>query len=148
MDHRRELLTQTYCFYPAGKTQRDYAALIDFCNDAVRLEKVTTKTREEIPESKRHYRYYPAVKITRLGVSNRAKGKNVGSFLLETVKHFFLRDNRTGCRFVTVDAYNNARVLNFYVAHNYFELMKVSEAQMKDRIQIPLIFDLKNMTEA
>lgn len=146
--HREELLTQTYCFYREGTSQLESVAFVDFCNDAVRLEKTTPQTRDEIPEGKRHYKYFPAVKITRLGVSVEAKGKNVGSFLLETVKHFFLRDNRTGCRFVTVDAYNNERVLNFYVAHNYFELMKVSEAQMKDRIQIPLIFDLKNMTEA
>lgn len=57
-------------------------------------------------------RDYPAIKIGRLAVSKEHKRKLIGKNLLEILKLIFISENRTGCRFVTVDAY--AQSLEFY----------------------------------
>ena len=69
-----------------------------------------TNAAEKINHRKRGYRSFPALKITRLGVDISMHGKHIGSRLLDSVKLFFLTDNRTGCRFLTVDAYREAKV--------------------------------------
>lgn len=82
---------------------------------------------------------FPAVKITRLGVHIDFQKNNIGSFLLNMVKQLFLLDNRTGCRLITVDAYNNPKVLNFY-QKNYFSSFSDKDARQQTRA---MFFDLK-----
>lgn len=53
-------------------------------------------------------RSYPAVKLCRLGVANQLRGTGMGSILLSLVEFLCTHDNRFGCRFVTVDAYQSA----------------------------------------
>lgn len=56
---------------------------------------------------------YPAILIGRLGVSSeyRGKGLNIGSQILDFIKGWFRSfDNKTGCRFIVVDAYNNEKL--------------------------------------
>ncbi len=60
-----------------------------------------------IPNRKRR-RDYPAVKIGRLAVSEEYKGMNIGRMILLQIKIMFARMNRSGCRFLTVDAYQDA----------------------------------------
>jgi len=143
--HQYELLTQTYRFYPVGASEefRDFA-LVDFCNDAVRVNKIGETLQEQIPEGKRHYSFLPAVKIIRLGIEKDSQGSGIGSLLLTAVKYFFLEDNRTGCRFITVDAYNHPDVTRFYVK-NQFEFLEMRESQRKGRLQLPMVFDLRNL---
>jgi len=141
--HQRELLTQTYRFFNSERVNPVYA-LVDFCNDAVRRNKMTDEAQIRIPAGKRHYSFYPAVKITRLGVSVEAKGQGIGSLLLTAIKYFFLEDNRTGYRFLTVDAYNHPRVTHFY-ERNSFEFLELRESQRKDRLRLPMVFDLRNL---
>ena len=56
-------------------------------------------------------------------------------------KKFFLEDNRTGCRFMTVDAYNNDRVIKFY-KKNGFQFLSNKDTNKKTRI---MYFDLKRL---
>ena len=49
-------------------------------------------------------RQSPAVKLRRLGVDVSAKGNKNGSGILDYIKWMFTRYNKTGCRFLTVDA--------------------------------------------
>jgi GNAT superfamily N-acetyltransferase len=55
---------------------------------------------------------YPAVKVGRFAVSCDWKKKGIGSMLFDYIKFLFLDNNRTGCRFITVDAYDQS--LEFY----------------------------------
>ena len=55
---------------------------------------------------------YPAVKLGRLGVSNEYKGQGVGRIIIDFLKIHFVTNNKTGCRFITVDAYDKS--LQFY----------------------------------
>ncbi|MBF0338599.1 MAG: GNAT family N-acetyltransferase [Nitrospirae bacterium] len=86
---------------------------------------------------KRHYTY-PAVKIGRLGVHKDYQRIGVGRMVLDHIKKAFAYDNKTGCRFITVDAYNKPDVLSFYIKN---EFMLFSENDKKDMTRL-LYYDL------
>ena len=149
-NHRLELLTQT--FYLQDKATRNYlllpVAFISFLNDNIRipenhktgkLKDFWKHMKDSVPEPKLHYLSYPAVKIARLGVKKDFQGMNIGTYLLNMVKELFLTDNRTGCRFITVDAYNRAEVIKFYEKNGFMFLWEKDKAK-ESRI---MYFDLK-----
>lgn len=138
--YRQELLTQTYCFYQQGVFQREAAALIDFCNDSLARDLIPNRDRRKINHNKRGYRSFPALKITRLGVDKRHQGMNVGSKLLYMVKLFFVTDNRSGCRFLTVDAYREAR--GFYEKNGFTPAQLPEDEEDPQSPTIPMFFDL------
>ena len=139
--HREELLSETY-FLKEATVEDDFpVALISLANDTVRREKIWEFLG--LAESKK-YKSYPAVKITRAGVLKRFQGKNIGSHMLNMIKTFFVTNNRTGCRLITVDAYNTERVLNFY-KRNEFQFFSDKD---KRRNQRAMFYDLKRLTNA
>ena len=79
------------------------------------------------------------MKICRLGIDNSLRGKGIGSMLLDFIKYFFIENNKTGCRFLTVDAYNNA--IHFYRNNNFKHLKE----QEEDKITSSLYFDLNDI---
>ena len=75
---------------------------------------------------------YPAVLIGRLGVSEKYKGLHIGSDTIEFIKYWFIDPfNKTGCRFVIVDAYNSPQTISFYI-NNGFKVVFSSEEQEKE----------------
>jgi hypothetical protein len=113
--HEAELLTQCYYVHVVGEPRLS-VALLDLCNDAIRVKKVETK---DISIPGKPYSTYPAVKLTRFGVKTKYQNQNIGTKTLNIVKEMFLTDNRTGCRFITVDALNNARTIKFYQRNDF-----------------------------
>ncbi len=142
--YKAELLTKTYCFHT--EQDADIIALVDFCNDSLARQAIDKPNLRQIHHNKRGYRVYPAVKITRLGVDEFMQGSGIGSILLQLIKEFFTTDNRSGCRFITVDAYREA--VPFY-QKNGFMLAKLEEDE-EDRHSstLPLFFDLKRFVVA
>ena len=60
-------------------------------------------------------RRYPAVLIGRLGINVDFRHQGIGSELLDFIKSWFIdEENKTGCRFLIVDAYNCMVPLGFY----------------------------------
>lgn len=98
----------------------DRVSLTDFENNT----KFNRFRRHRFVNDKR-LRSYSAVKICRLGVDLSVKGCGIGSELLDFIKSYFIDDNKTGCRFVTVDAYAGA--VPFY-QRNGFELLNDEDA--------------------
>jgi len=142
--YRRQLLTQTYVFHTSEDSE--VLAAVDFCNDSLPRERMTGGQRRKIAHEKRGFQSFPAVKITRLGVDKTLQGGGVGSALLETIKQFFLSDNRTGCRFLTVDAYRTA--VGFYERNDFVRMLTPeTEAENPDSPTVPLFFDLLRMKE-
>ena len=87
----------------------------------------------------KYLRSYPSVKIGRLAISKTLQGQGIGTHLLRFIKIYFLTDNKTGCRFITLDAYRGA--VDFYKRNGfdflqaedsnptqlmYFDLMRIS----------------------
>jgi hypothetical protein len=85
------------------------------------------------------YSTYPAVKIGRLGVNIKYQRNHIGTHLLNITKEFFLSHNRTGCRFLTVDAYSDSITTSFYM-NNGFQFLWDEDAGEPTRI---MYFNLK-----
>lgn len=143
VQYRKELMTQSYCFYRVGQSQRDAVALVDFCNDSLARNFITKKSKKEIHHQKRGYKSFPALKITRLGVDKDIQHAGVGKSLLTVIKHFFVSDNRTGCRFLTVDAYRCVK--DFYIANGFIEAFIPEEDLDPNSPTIPMYYDLKRL---
>jgi len=138
--HREELLSETY-FLKEATVEDDFpVALVSLANDTVRREKIWDFLG--LAESKK-YPNYPAVKITRLGIVKPFQGKNIGSHMLNMIKKLFITNNRTACRLITVDAYNNERVLKFY-RRNEFQFISEKDKRKKQR---SMFYDLKRLSK-
>lgn len=91
----------------------DKVALGDFASNN---EFNRFRRKQGFPQSKR-IKSYPALKICRLGVSKLHKGEGLGTFMLDFVKTYFVTENKSGCRFLTVDAYISA--VPFYEKNDF-----------------------------
>jgi len=77
--------------------------------------------------------------LCRLGVDESAKGLQIGTTVLNYIKAMFVFDNKTGCRFLTVDAYLNA--VPFY-EKNGFRFMNAEDNDPHTRL---MYYDLMNL---
>ncbi len=140
--HRELLLTETYEIKDTKTFLSFPIGMVSLCNDAVRKEKIKNqKFYKNLPEKKR-YPNYPAVKITRLGVHSVFQGCQIGSHMINLLKTMFISENRTGCRLITVDAYNKKNVIKFY-EKNQFQFFSDKDKNKKTRA---MFFDLKRLT--
>lgn len=142
--YRNELIAVSYVF--EDKKSKEVIGYFSLANDRVSVTDFASNSafnrfrRQRFVHEKR-LRTYPAVKICRLGVSRSMRGKAIGSFLLDFIKSYFLVDNKTGCRFVTVDAYTEA--LPFYEKNHFLPLRNDDEAI--DTTTQLLFFDLASV---
>ncbi len=128
-----ELLGKTYAWIDASDP-RHIIGLVTLANDSVKAQFIAHSARNRLQRSITNAKRginYPAVLIGRLGVSAhyRGKGLNIGSQILDFIKGWFrTSDNKTGCRFIVVDAYNNEGTVRFY-EKNGFRLLYKTEAE-------------------
>jgi GNAT superfamily N-acetyltransferase len=94
---------------------------------------------EKIPHFKRKPSY-PAMKIGRLGIHHEYQKQGLGSQILDYIKILFVTNNRTGCRFITVDAYKQS--LEFY-ERNGFAFLTDKDANSDTRL---MFYDLMRIT--
>ena len=74
--------------------------------------------------------------IGRLAVSKDFQGHGIGSEILDFLKIWFSDShNKTGCRFLAVDAYNAQSVLKFY-GNNEFSFIFKSENEERASLQL------------
>lgn len=132
----KQLLGKTYFFALTGDEPRIVCAFT-LANDSIKAALIPNTSRNKIqrkiPNSKRT-RSYPAVLIGRLGVSVDFQGgeNGIGSQTIDYIASWFLMpDNKTGCRFIVVDAYNRADVLHFY-EKNGFRFLYANEDLEKE----------------
>ena len=108
--YRKELLAVSYIAENKSEKAIGYFSL---ANDRISLSDFENNTafnrfrRHRFVNEKR-LKSYPAVKICRLGIDLSVKGFGIGSELLYFIKSYFVENNKTGCRFITVDAYASA----------------------------------------
>jgi hypothetical protein len=96
------------------------------------------RRKQGFPNEKR-LKSYPAVKLCRLAVDICSKNQKLGTQVLNIIKSMFVINNKTGCRFITVDAY--AEALPFYYKQGFVPLSKEDE----DSPTRLLYFDLENI---
>lgn len=149
-----ELMGKTYCWIMEEKPHR-MVALFTLANDSIKtlhLDKTTRNRLNRPIDNPKRGRSYPATLIGRIGVNQEFQGMSVGSQLIQFIKDWFRHeDNKTGCRFLVVDAYNNPRTLHFY-ERNDFRFLHTDEVEERSYYDIPsensiatrlMYFDLK-----
>ena len=124
---------------------KNVLAFFSLSNDKISISDFYNKTNynrfSRRFSNRKRLKSYPAVKITRLGVSQTQKGKHVGTSVLNLVKTYLSNDYKSGCRFITVDAYSEA--IPFYEKNGFIPLNE-SDAADKTRL---LYFDLNDIGE-
>ena len=108
-------------------------ALFTLANDSIKTTYLEPSTKNRINrpiENPKRGRSYPAALIGRIGINEEFQGLRIGSQLIEFIKDWFRADdNKTGCRFLVVDAYNNPRILSFYERNGFKFLHKSDEEE-------------------
>lgn len=152
-----ELLGKTYAWVDATDTTQ-ILGLITLANDSIKAQNIASSARNRLQRSVTNAKRginFPAVLIGRLGVASeyQGKGMRIGSQILDYVKDWFRSDdNKTGCRFLVVDAYNNASTLHFYESNGFKTLYK-TEQEERDFLELKkddpletrfMFFDLKS----
>ncbi len=138
--YQNELLAVTYILENHEKT----VAFFSILNDKIALKDVGNPNlwdklfREKMPENKR-FNSYPAMKIGRLGVNVEFKGQKIGTAIIDYLKAWFITNNRTGCKYITVDAYSES--LNFY-KKNKFNFLTEKDVNKDTRA---MYFDLQQI---
>lgn len=145
LKYNKELLGKTYCFV-SKNDNNEIVAMFTLSNDSVRVDIIPNsrgkRVNKQIPFEKR-MRRYPGVLIGRLGVNLKYRHLGIGSQILDFIKSWFVDEqNKTGCRFLVVDAYNEEPLLNFY-SHNGFEFLFSSESQESENLGYPSFTSLK-----
>lgn len=132
--YAKQLLGKTYFFASEGKAAEVIGAFT-VSNDSIKASLISKALRNriqrKIPNSKRT-RSYPAVLIGRMGVSTNRKNCDIGSQMLDYIKYWFANEsNKSGCRYVVVDAYNKPSVLSFYEKNDFKFLYTDEEEERK-----------------
>lgn len=138
IDHYKELLAVTYLL----ETDEETVGYFSVLNDSIRYGDTTKSKRKKVlsrmPHPKRGYKSHPAVKVGRLAVHTKYQSQGIGGQLMDYIKGYFLDNNKTGCRFITVDADNNLRTIKFY-ERNGFEFLTEKDRDERNRL---MFFDL------
>ena len=138
-DYRETLLAVSYVY----EEDKDVIAYFSLSNDSLSYsdfieKKLFNKLNRRINNAKR-MREYPAMKIGRFAVMKDSKEKGIGSSLLDIIKYSLVNNPQSGCRFITVDAYNGA--IDFYQKNGF---VMMNEFQSNKKTQ-PMFFDLSQI---
>ncbi|MDR1324301.1 MAG: GNAT family N-acetyltransferase [Candidatus Margulisbacteria bacterium] len=142
--HTELLLAKTYVYYDTD-TPNQAIGFFTVLNDSIKGQKVE-QFREALPNEKR-YPFFPAVKIGRLGRDSKFKGSKYGQKILDDIKHSFTFNNKTGCCFITVDAYNKENLLKFY-QNNGFIFLSDKDQNKETRVMYYNLLTYKKNFEA
>ena len=131
--YEHALFGKTYAFIDK---RNNITSMFTISNGGIQAKQMRRKLRENVPYPKRLIHNYPSVLIGRLAVSEKFQGKGIGSEILDFLKIWFSDShNKTGCRFLAVDAYNVYSILKFY-ENNEFSFVFKSENEERASLQL------------
>ena len=137
-----DLMAVTYLWEDLanGKTVAYFSLLNDKITFDPEQRTVWNRLSRRVANPKRR-KDYPAVKIGRLAVSEEYAGQSIGRDLIRLIKYVFTHGNRTGYRFITVDAYQDA--VGFYRQCG-FDFLSTTDEKDKTR---SMYYDLKRFMD-
>lgn len=139
--YAKDLMGKSYCWVLKSDISR-IVGMITLANAGIQTTHLQSNPKRKINNRIAYHkrgRTYPAVLIGRLGVDSQFQGSKyqVGAQIMEFVKNWFVDDdNKTGCRFVLVDAVNNDHTLHYYERNGFKPLFPRIEDE-KDFYGIP-----------
>jgi GNAT superfamily N-acetyltransferase len=135
-----KLLAVTYII----ENETEIVAFFSLLNDKITIADVDSSNQWKKLFKKttgKSFSSHPAMKLGRLGVSSSYKGTGIGTIILDYIKELFVTNNRTGCRYITVDAYGAS--LSFYEKNGF----KYLTSKDKDSDTRLMYFDLIVLTD-
>lgn len=157
-----KLLGKTYAFRSI-ESPRKIISIFTLSNDAIRIKQLLPEDKKQIvyvtENGEKNLRRFPGVLIGRLGTNLEVAGKGYGTAVMDFIKAWFRSDeNKTGCRFIIVDAHNTPATLHYYEKNGFHYLYseEINEAKsmglnIKHSNTLPLntrlmYFDLMDMS--
>lgn len=133
-DYQDELFGKTYIFV-REEAPSNIVAAFTVANASVFTKRLPNARKKkisyEIHQSKGSINY-PAVLLGRLGVDLRYQHAHLGPQIIDFVAQWFSSDdNKSGCRHLIVDAYNEQGLIEFY-ERNGLKLFFSTEQQERD----------------
>ena len=130
-DYAYQLLGKSYCFVKPETSEIVCAFTV--ANSSVKVDSLPSNLRNKlnrkIPNAKRRPQY-PAVLVGQLAVSDLFSRHHVGDELLDFIKSWFIDPlNKTGCRYVIVDAVNHQKVFEYYQRNGFKFLFSSDEEE-------------------
>ena len=130
-EYLSKLLSVTYVVENDDDTIAFFSLSNDKLSQDTKNKGTWRKVKKKFPHAK-HRSDYPAVKIGRLGVSGKYSGQGFGTEILGFIKDMFISNNRTGCCFITVDAYRQSE--GFYARNGFKRLNPTEKVKGDDTI--------------
>jgi GNAT superfamily N-acetyltransferase len=121
------MLAVTYIVEESGNT----AAYFSMANDRIGIEDFDSNNqfnrfRRRSYENSKRIKHYPAVKLCRFAVDSSFKHNGLGTRLMNLIKYYFFEDNKSGCRYITVDARYDA--VDFYEKNGFRRLYEMNDS--------------------
>lgn len=140
--YRKTLLAMTYILQ--HKDTNKVVAYFSVANDRISIKDFPSNTdfnrfRKHKFVNEKRLKSYPAIKLCRLGIDKSIQGQQIGTFLIDFISTLFVTDNKSGCRFLTVDAYSHA--ISFYLK-NEFSFLSSEDENQHTRL---MYFDLSDL---
>lgn len=125
--YERDLMGKTYCWLD-NSDNRKIVAMLTLANAGIQTTHLKNNPKRHINKGiayNKQGRTYPAVLIGRLGVNVDYRGNEfrIGGQIMDFIKDWFTtEDNKTGCRFVLVDAANTPNAIKYYERNGFTPL--------------------------
>ncbi|MBQ3877784.1 MAG: GNAT family N-acetyltransferase [Prevotella sp.] len=133
--NQSRLLGKTYLFCLKEQPETIVTAF-SLSNDSIRLtNRITDEYKEQfLDDTNLHdksLKRFPAVLIGRLGTNKDFAGQGYGTAIMDFIKVLFRTNNRTGCRFLIVDALNRPETLYYYEKNGFRYLIDDERLEAK-----------------
>jgi GNAT superfamily N-acetyltransferase len=131
-NYNRQLLGKSYC-YRLKENPSVIVCAFTLSTSSVDVRNLPGSRKKKLTEDVPHEKSlssYPSVLIGRLGVNKEFRKKGIGTELMEYVIKPWFRNYQIGCRYLTVDAYNNEATRKYYES-NSFQYLFSTEKQEK-----------------
>lgn len=131
----RKLACKTYAFQSLSD-EKNLVAIFSLSNDSIRVTNLKPEDWEQIEYvtegGEKNLKRWPGVLIGRLGTNINLRGCGYGTAVMDFIKAWFRSDeNKTGCRFIIVEALNNAQTLSYYEKNGFLYLYGSEENEAK-----------------
>jgi len=122
--YENDLMGKTYCWVLADDVTH-IVGFVTLANAGIQTTHLQNNPKRHLHKAiayNKQGRTYPAVLIGRVAVAKEFQGKEyrIGFQIMNFIKKWFVTDdNKTGCRYVLVDAMNNDHTLKYYERNGF-----------------------------
>lgn len=135
-DYQDELFGKTY-YFCLPDSLSDIVAGFTVANASIFTKRLPNARQKKIGREVHHEKgliNYPSILLAQLGVDLKYKGQHIGPQIIDFVMAWFTSaSNKSGCRHLIVDAYDEPHLLDFYQRNGLNLFFSSIEQEMQYR---------------